>query len=280
MINYRSGAEVLSEARLRRAALGQDAGVLIVEGRDDLRLVSQICSSPAHVLPAGAKEKVLDAASRLRADEEHEFVLLVDCDFDVAAGELTGLPHLVVTKHPDAESDMVGLGVLERIVLQSVPAAANSENELDAIAGVVHERAVALAAAVGQLRQLSRVEGLFLDFKDLRFSKARTADSADVDLSKLSQMLVQRSDSDIDPVELCARAGAITPSLMTCNGHDLIESVRVVLHEDFGIPRNSLTGLDQLLRACAGDPEFIQRWSVIERIEVWQERSGRRVLKA
>jgi len=66
---------------------------------------------------------------------------------------------------------------------------------------------------------------------------------------------------------------------MACNGHDLIESVRTVLHEDFGVNRGALVGMDKLFRACAGEPLFIERWSVVARIQAWQEETGRKVLK-
>jgi hypothetical protein len=276
---YASGAEVLTEARLRRQGLGPEAGILIVEGRDDYRLVNRVCISPAHVLPAGAKRKVLEAAEKLRADEDQEFVLLVDCDYDVPAGDLQGLPHLILTEHPDADTDMVGLGVLEQVVLHAVPSAANSEEELNAVTAVVFERAVALASAVGQFRQVSRVENLMLDFKELRFRKARKKGSAEVDLLKLSRMLLHRVGSTEKPSDLCALAEGIPAGLMTCNGHDLIESVRNVLREDFGVQRDVVTGIDKLFRACAGEPLFIERWSVIARIQAWQESTGRKVLR-
>lgn len=278
MSRYLSGAEVLSEARLRRNSLGPDAGVLIVEGRDDYRLIHRVCRSSAHVLPAGEKKRVLEAAEHLRPGESNKFVLVVDCDYDVPAGALTGAPHLVITSHPDAECDMVALGVLEQIVLQVVPAAANSASELKRITQVVFVRAVALAGAVGQLRQLSRVESLGLDFKGLRFPKTRTKGSATVNQIRLAEIVLRRSGSRLAAKDVAGRADEIPCSLMTCNGHDLVESVRAILKDDFGVTNVSAANFEQLLRASAGDPEFLEKWSVIQRIRAWQARSGRMVL--
>lgn len=278
MSEYSSGAEVLSEARLRRDGLGDDSGVLIVEGRDDLRLLKEICRSPAHVLPAGKKQRVLEAAERLRPREDRKFILLVDCDYDVPAGKLRGSSNLVITKYSDAESDMVALGVLEKVVFHAVPAAAGSEEQLKAITAIVHERAIELASAVGRIRRVSKLDQLGLDFKGLRFQRVRKKGTADIDDEKLASMVVQRSESEISGPELAARARDMPSGVMPSNGHDLVESVRVVLHEDFGIKQVELANIDQLIRACASEPQFITRWSVVERIRAWEAKSGRGVL--
>lgn len=275
---YLSGAEVLSEARLRRASLGPTDGVLIVEGRDDFRLINRVCRSSAHVLPAGEKEKVLDAAARLRPNEDREFVLLVDCDYDVPAGELQGKPHLIITKCPDAECDMVALGIFEQVVLQTVPAAAGSHSRLKEITEIVLDRSVALAGAVGQLRQLSRVENLGLDFDGLRFARTREKKTAIVNRERLTEMVLRRSGSQMSVEGVHERAGGIAAGLMTCNGHDLVESLRAVLKEDFGVRGATATGLEQLLRVAAGDPQFLESWSVIERIRTWETETGKAVL--
>lgn len=65
---------------------------------------------------------------------------------------------------------------------------------------------------------------------------------------------------------------------MTCNGHDLVESLRAVLKEDFGVRGATATGLEQLLRVAAGDPQFLESWSVIERIRTWETETGKAVL--
>jgi hypothetical protein len=275
---YYSGAEVLGEARLRRASLGDDSGVLIVEGRDDLRLLTSISISQSHILPAGNKHLVLDAAARLQPEEMSQFILVVDCDYDVPGGTLCGAPHLVVTKHPATETDMAELGIIKALVLQLVPAAVTSQSELTDISRVVHERAIALAGSVGQVRQLSTVERLGLDFKNLRIGRMREKDTVNVNFSKLVTTVLQRSQcyEDVGAVE--KRAAEIPRSLMTCNGHDLVESIRIVLHDDFGVPHSELKHLDKLLRGCAGNPEFLARWSVVERIQEWQAQTGRTVL--
>jgi hypothetical protein len=230
------------------------------------------------VLPAGEKAKVLDAAARLRPDENREFVLLVDCDYDVPAGALRGQPHLIITRCPDAECDMIALGILEQVVLQVVPAAASGHLRLKEITGSVLDRSVALAGAVGQLRQLSRLEDLDLKFDGLRFAKAREKNTAIVDTERLTDMVLRRSGSRMTAEDVSGRAGRIAVGLMTCNGHDLVESVRAVLKEDFGVKRATATGLEQLLRVAAGDPQFLESWSVIERIRDWEAETGRAVL--
>jgi hypothetical protein len=277
-VEYSSGAEVLSEARLRRAGLGDDSGVLIVEGRDDLRLLKDVCRSSAHVLPAGKKQRVLEAAEYLRPSEDKEFVLLVDCDYDVPAGDLRGSSNLVITQYSDAESDMFALGVLEKVVFQAVPFAASSDEDLKETTERVRARAIALADAVGKFRRISRLENLGLDFKDLRFSKARTKGSASVDTEKLARMLSQRSQDALSPSQLMNLYEQADEVPMSCNGHDLVESVRVILHEDFGINQAELRGLDTLMRTCASEPQFIARWSVLHRIRAWEASSGRGVL--
>lgn len=278
MSYYYSGAEVLSEARLRRAKLGDSSGIAIVEGRNDLRLLLPACTSQAHVLPAGNKKLVLQAASRLRPEERDHFVLVVDCDFDVPAGSLKGEPHLILTKTPAVESDLVDLGIVDLLVLHLVPKAADGADELRSIADVVVERAVALAGAIGQLRQLSATENLGLNFKDLRLRKMRRKGTSGVDFRKLVTTVLQRSNGTLIASEVEARASLIQRGVMTCDGHDLVESIAAVLHEDFGVPLSEMGGLDKLLRSSASNLSVLEKWSVIERIQAWQQRSGRKVL--
>lgn len=277
MTEYLSGAEVLAEGRLRMGGLESDSAILVVEGRNDVRLLSQACRSLDHIIAAGSKWKVLDAAERLADSERSTFVFVVDCDYDVPAGKVRAAPHLILTHHSDAEADLVALGALRLLVLELIPRAAESEAELDRIARLVGERTIALAEGQGRIRRLSRIEALGLEFDAERLGKYRTVGSSGVDLNRLARNILNNSRQSGEADELLRRAEYQGDALSVCNGHDLVASLRHVLHKDFGVRLRRLEALDELLRAVGG--RLIADWSVVHRLRRWQASVGRSVLR-
>ena len=85
------------------------------------------------------------------------------------------------------------------------------------------------------------------------------------------------SGSDESAGELAQRASEVGGGLSVCNGHDLVESIRTVLHQDFGVPYNRLESLDDLLRSNI-TRDALARWPGLARVRHWERTTRRKVL--
>lgn len=280
MTEYLSGAQAIADARLRVRGLPPQQGVLLLEGRDDVRLFGPHSFGLETVIPCGSKPKLLDAYSRIRPGEERLFLFIADCDYDVPAGKLAPSRNLVLTTNVDVETDLLDLGLLDRLVLETVPSAVVSETHLASLSSEVLSRSVALAEAIGQLRQVSAVEGLGLSFDGLRYHRYRSRGEVTADRAKLAKVTREHAGEpvNIDPGGLETRAAAIPGGLRVCHGKDLIGAIAAVLHEDYGVPAEQLRFLPSLLRTAV-DSGVLTRWALVRRIRRWETQTGRRVLR-
>jgi len=160
---------------------------------------------------------------------------------------------------------------------QLVPRASNSEGDLRRITDAVLGHATALAEAAGRLRHLSTVESLELSFERLKLRKYRDKTSRCVDAARIARAVVMNSGSDESAGELAQRASEVGGGLSVCNGHDLVESIRTVLHQDFGVPYNRLESLDDLLRSNI-TRDALARWPGLARVRHWERTTRRKVL--
>src|SRR5580658_6101375 len=114
---YPDAQALLSDVRLRLEALGEKSSALIVEGNDDQRLFHSWVAATAQVVPTGGKTLLRSALLSIREDDRGRVLFLTDCDYDVAAGTLRGGPDIVITSTCDVESDLIELGILERLAI-------------------------------------------------------------------------------------------------------------------------------------------------------------------
>jgi hypothetical protein len=274
---YLSGAEALADGRLRIASLPTDQGILFVEGRDDVRLFAPLTHGIETIIPCGAKWKLLDAHSRLRVGEGYKFVFVADCDYDVPAQRLRPQPNLILTATVDVESDLIALGLAKRLVLELVPSAVTSDEQLSLVTTQVVDRAMALAVAIGRLRQVSAVESLGLTFQGIRHSRHRATGTSTVDVEKLTRRIHGGSEA-IELRDLAAKADQAPSDCRVCHGKDFLVAIATVLHDDFGVPLAELKTLPRMLRAALS-PVVLDVWDVTRRIRRWETASGRRILR-
>src|SRR4051794_24621536 len=102
--------------------LPADHAALIIEGAGDRKVFAPLCCSPTQVVIAGGKTLVREAHAAMQRDDRGRFVFVVDCDQDVARGDLRGAQDLIISEKADLEGDLLALGSLEPAVVQLVPA--------------------------------------------------------------------------------------------------------------------------------------------------------------
>jgi hypothetical protein len=273
---YLTGVEVVGDARLRLNALPLSVGVLIVEGRDDRRIMQPRCIRPDIVVVAGGKPRLLESFDRLRPQEHSRIVFVFDCDFDAPiADALPRQANVAITSHPSAETDLVALGAIERVVSELLPSTA----DLAADTAEIVNRAVAVAEPFGRLRRASRVHGLGLDFDGLEIKRVRRRSQGSVTMDRACDVMLSRStpSRSISPDELRALAVVGGGGLAACAGHDLVAALRAVLHQDFGVVERDLLQLEGMLRLAFSE-EMFGRWGVVDRIRRWESETGCRVL--
>lgn len=281
MPDYRSGDDVLADARLRLSALGQNRGIVVLEGSDDRRLLGPHLASLNQIVVAGGKPKLLNAYRRRSDSDTGRIVFITDCDYDVSAGHLVaGVPDLILTSHADLEADLVTQGLVRRVVAELVPNSLESDDSLSRITDHVVGEAFALARRVGRLRELNQTESLGLNFQDLNLSRFRTKGESPIDEPRLIEVLVQRSaGASITVPELNERAGEIPIEQASCRGHDLVDAIGCVLRQEYRIPLGRLASIPSILRS-GFDREAFEQSGIGIRLSSWEATHGRSILRA
>jgi hypothetical protein len=278
MSGYLSGAEVLADARLRLSGLPPDQGLLILEGRDDVRLFLSRSVGSQSLLACGKKRTLLHAHELLRPGENARIVFVTDCDYDVAVGRLTPQQNLIVTQLVDVEADLIDLGTLQAVVVELVPRAITSADQLNEITAAVVTRAGAVAETIGRFRLVCAEQNLGLAFDHIKLRRYRRVGSSQVDVAKLAHSVVATNeDCPLTRDELMGEARRVPGGAKLRHGKDWLRATAVVLHQDFGVPIARLAELESMLRLALSDVGFAG-WEVVKRVRRWEETTGRRVL--
>jgi hypothetical protein len=277
MALYPSAEALLADVALRLDQFGLRDGILVVEGPDDKRLLCTRTRHRQQVLASGGRRLLLSAHSLAVAHKTEGVVFLTDCDYEVKLGTLSPTFDLIVTKHADLECDLLDEGGFTGIVLQIVPAALNSDEDLARISLSAQDRAVAVAEVLGRIRQVAKAAGFPVD-TEIRHHKYRRKDTADVDERKLVRAVVQASpECPLRPEEMEERVHEIPRGYDNCNGHDLISALNHVLRDDFGVRDQTPESMQLLLRAGVSEKMFAQLDFVV-RLKKWQDRVSRKIL--
>ena len=134
---YVSAQALLADVRLRLDALGEESSVLVVEGHDDKRLFYTRMSASADVIPSGGKRLLRSALGVLLETDKGRVLFFTDCDYDVPAGILRGGPDVIITATCDVESDLIHLGILDKVAVEVVPQAIASKDSAAKIGATV-----------------------------------------------------------------------------------------------------------------------------------------------
>jgi hypothetical protein len=274
---YPSPQSLLADARLRLDGLPASRAVLVVEGPDDQRLFSPRVLSSPQIVVSGGRGLLLAAYSEASSKDLASIVFITDCDYEVARGSLRPGPSLIITKNVDAESDLLELGLFDRLGIELVPRALSSDAAAREVGAALRQRSVAFAEVLSQVRRVALEHGVELDVDDIKYRRTRVAGTKDVNGETLVKKLGQRSSHcGLTPARFLGEVRSMPTSYMFCNGHDLINALHFVLREDFDVSVERVE-LARLLRIAAS--EVFPSWTVVRRLIRWQVASGRAVLR-
>lgn len=273
MPGYPSGAALLADANLRLDKLGAKCGIIVVEGPSDKCALADRFIPAPQILVAGSKSLVLDAHQRVAGRSNSGLVFLVDCDYDVAAGSLTGgNSGLIITHCADLEVDLAQLGLLRDVVRNVLP---NRFREVERVISDVVDSSLRLAEAIGQVRRECRVCGHNASFQRLEYRRLLQSFENNGRQGVIRSLLTACRFGDADRASRALGGGPY--DVRVCNGHDLMECVGVILSRKYSVRRRRRESLDAMLRLALGEAAFA-RWSVGTRIMRWQQDNGRIVV--
>ncbi len=167
MAFYVSAEALLADVRLRLEGLGDHATALVVEGYDDKRIFYHRIASRAEVVPAGGKRLLRAGLAAISEKDRGKILFLTDCDYDVLGGTLRGGPDLVITNSCDVEADLIGLGILEKIVVEVVPGVVQNRDSATKVANYVRQCAELIAMPIGRIRIAAQPLGVDLELEKL-----------------------------------------------------------------------------------------------------------------
>lgn len=277
MPDYVNAQAFLSDARLRLEALGPESTLLVVEGNDDKRLFYSRISTSSDILPAGGKRLLRAALESIRDADKGHIVFFTDCDYDVPAGILHGGPDIVITTSCDVESDLISLGILDRVAVEVVPQAIASKESAANIGVDVRAHAEMLALPMGRIRMAAQPLGLELELDEVDFSKYwdKKAKAALVD--KLYSVTWEHISklSDVTYDEWSARLDECPNNSMVCNGKDLAKGAQLVFRYMYKMDNKVTTEMLLMMIRLAVDDGIFESWPVVKRIRSWEGAHGR-----
>lgn len=268
---------LLAEAWLKLDRLEPGCGIAFLEGEDDRRCLAERYIALEQVVVGEGKDNLIGAYERAESDEHRVFVFLADCDYDVPAHRLRPQSNLVVTRNPSLETDLIEAGLVSQLVQELIP-----REKWTGSAGDTAERitdsAIALAEGLGKLRLLARVDNVPIDFSNFRKNLRRYRKDGRADTEKmLDVMQGDPEQPDFDRVKMTGDVAALSGGFRVCDGHDLMEAIRIVLRDDFALEGKEVYSLDRILRASLG-PQVFEQLEFATRVRRWEAESGRRIL--
>jgi hypothetical protein len=135
---------------MRLDHLGEGAAILLVEGPDDKRVFSNRSPRRQQVVVSGGRKLLLEAYDALEGDDSERIIFVTDCDYEVAAGALSGSRNLIITQHADVDSDLIQLGALRKAVAELIPSAMDTTETLEQTTSRVLQRSLGIAEPLGR----------------------------------------------------------------------------------------------------------------------------------
>jgi hypothetical protein len=280
--DYVNAQAFLSDARLRLDALGAESTVLIVEGNDDKRLFLPRVSANSDILPAGGKRLLRAALESIRDADKGHMIFFTDCDYDVPAGVLHGGPDIVITTSCDVESDLINLGILDRVAVEVVPQAIISKESAANVGTSVRTYAELLALPMGRIRMAAQPLGLDLAFDEVDFSKYWDKKTKAALVDKLYSVTWEhiRKMFDITYDDWSARLDECPNNPIVCNGKDLAKGAQLFFRYMYKMDNKITAEMLLMMIRLAVDGGTFESWPVVKRIRSWEAAYGRVLLLA
>ncbi|MBQ1017992.1 hypothetical protein KBX71_08950 [Micromonospora sp. D93] len=273
-----SAAALLSDAHLRLDGLGQEYGILVVEGPDDKRLFYGRVRDPRQIVIASGRTLLLAAYSQAASIDRRRIIFFTDCDYEVRQGNLRGGEGLVITAGTNVESDLLELNALALIITEIAPSAIADE-QVQRIADKVLEKAKSVSLPIGRMRMAAQPLGVDLSFDDLELSKYWDKRGHSFKEAKLLDVLEVKIKQAGHGVDWKGLVEATPTDEGMCNGKDTLRAARFLLHHYYKVPNHITDNLVQMMVRMSLDDSAFRQWSVVKRIQAWEGRTGRLVLR-
>jgi hypothetical protein len=281
MAFYVNAQSLLSDARLRLDALGEASSILIVEGNDDKRLFYTRMSATSDVMPTDGKKLLRLALESIRESDKGHILFVTDCDYDVPAGDLHGGPDVIITTSCDVESDLIALGILDKVAVEVVPHAIASKGSAEKIGTDVREHAERMTLPLGRIRMAAQPLGVDLSLEDIDFSKYWDKKTKVVLEDKLIRITLDHlaKELNITREEWEERLLATPNTSTVCHGKDLVKAAQMFFRYLYKMDNKITPDILAMMMRLAVDQTLFESWSVVKRIRAWENRCGRKVLE-
>ena len=245
-----------------------------------MRLFYARLAPSGDILPAGGKTLLRSALESMRDTDRGRIIFFTDCDYDVAAGVLHGGPDVVITASCDVESDLINLGILDKVAVEVVPDAIASKNSATSIGVAVREHAEMLALPMGRIRMAAQPLGLELDLDQVDFSKYWDKRNRAALTDKLYRIFWQHISerSEVTYEEWTARLSETPNNPMVCNGKDFAKGAQLFFRYLYKMDNKITVDMLLMMIRLAVDESMFESWSVVKRFRAWETRHSRVLL--
>lgn len=274
-----TGDEIANEVLLIRTKY--KGPILLLEGSKDERFFHRfVKNSEMLIIPAGGKEKVLDAIAILEAhDGVQGFMGIVDADFGHIDGSLPESQNVIVTDDHDVEMMIIKTKAFDAVLLElgSKNKIRKFPNQEDGIRDALIQKAL----IIGHLRYLSMKDNLNLRFEGLRFDHFIDRNSLEIDQDKmLSNVFALTSNRYLDTKDISNRLSEFIDEMnddpyQICCGHDFIEIFGIALRKILG-SKPSKTAKPEVLGVAlrlAYDSEDFYQTQLYAGARMWSKRN-------
>lgn len=274
MVKGFTGIDVANTVRMMRTTF--KGTIFIVEGDSDVIVLERfIDSSVCRIVASGGRPNTIEAVEILNAEYFIGFVAMVDADYWRLENAVPTIQNMVVTDSHDIETLILSSPALDKLCKEYGSAA--KLNALIASGETVSGLLLKAALPIGCLRYCSLKHSLWIDFRDLKYSKfidkkelvcSQSALVAHV-RGKTSRILAL---TDVEVIEACSTLSiTISDPWQACAGDDMIGCLSIALKGKIGTKNNQSVLPKNLLKVLrlAYEFSYFQNTTVYADILAW-----------
>lgn len=256
LLGQKTPGIIANEIIMSRSSHG--GSFLLVEGPDDCKFwQSRICQGRCEIVSAEGKPNLLGAIGQLDSRQFVGVLGIIDDDGD----SLEDMPppssiNLVATDGHDLECLLLQSPALERGVLAELGNPAKIEAFQQGAGQTIRDRLLENGLAFGRLRWLSKRSAWRLSFEALKPERFIDRESWRVDAENLmATAAAQQFGTNVDEIGGLLAALPDADPWLVCQGHDLLEILRLGLRSTLGDmkPSQGKGQIAALLRAAFQD---------------------------
>jgi hypothetical protein len=213
---------------------------------------------------------------RISEKDKGKILFLTDCDYDVLGGTLHGGPDIVITNSCDLESDLINLGILEKIVVEVIPNVVRSKGSATRVAEDICQCAQAIALPMGRLRIAAQPLGVDLALESLDLVKYWDRNSRKFDTDKLNRTVrdkLRRAEVPLSAHEWQRLIETTPYDPVVCNGKDLFAAAQMIMRTQYRMSSKYSVEVVVSMARLSLDEERFELWPVVRRMRQWEKRN-------